>query len=118
VIEIRTQTHLEEFHREGAVLYKEEADMAEGKPSRRVSHFLLPPNRHSQWTVVADKVWYQPQQWRCDVLETSKKMLQNAYMFYLCICRLNLNIGTNTKLNIHHTHYHNSQKQNGIRRRV
>jgi len=50
--------------------------------------------------------------------KNKQKVLQNAYMFYLCICRLILDIGTNTKLSIHHTHYHNSQKQNGIRRRV
>lgn len=58
---------LEEFHREGAVSYKEAADVIEGKPNRRISHFLLLPNRHSQQTVVVEKVWCQPRQWRCNV---------------------------------------------------
>jgi len=50
--------------------------------------------------------------------KNKQKVLRNDYIFYLCICRLNLDTGTNTKLSIHHTRYHNSQKQNGIRRMV
>jgi hypothetical protein len=44
-----------------------------GKPNRRISHFLLLPNRYSQRTAVAEAVWYQSWRCWCDELKTSGK---------------------------------------------
>ena len=57
--------------------------MTEGKPNRRISHVLLLPNKHSQQTVVAEKVWYQSRQWKWDVLKTSRKCYEMT-TYFIC----------------------------------